>query len=111
MDLNFVEQLPKQATADRANVTRDPVLEELVEALADQAGVWAVYPWQLVRPDLAELGVDHTHSKVVSHVRQIQSRAKRGEYPFNEYVVEVAVRKKVGFIRVKAPNDRTRRGF
>lgn len=111
MKLKFVDTLPKHGTAVNRNTMRLDVLEELVEVLAGEAGTWAVYPWQLVRPDLAEQGLQDTDKKVVSHVRQVQTLAKRGEEPFNEYLVEVAIRRKVAYIRVKAPEDQDLRNL
>lgn len=105
MKLEFVDTLPKHGTAINRTTMRLDVLDELVDALAGEAGTWAVYPWRLVRPDLAEQGLEDADKKVTSHVRQVQQMAKRGEEPFNEYLVEVAIRRKVAYIRVKAPED------
>lgn len=106
MELKFVDKLPKQATGRRSNAMRIQVLEELVEALAGNAGDWAIYPWQLVRPDLA--GLDENDKKVASHIRSIQQMCKAGEEPFDDYMFEMTVRRRIPFIRVILPEPPVR---
>lgn len=106
MDLNFIDQLPKMATGNRANRMRAEVLRELIDALAEQPNTWAVYPWQKVRPDLADLGLKS--SKVQSHINQLRTIIKDQEPPFNGVQVELVVRQSVPFIRLVVPQHRLR---
>ena len=104
MKLEFVDHLPGRP--GRAGITNTLALAELVETLAGYPNEWAVYPHATIRPDLADATPDN--KILLAHIRGIQQKAKKGAHPFDEYQVEVAIRRGVGYIRVVADERRLR---
>lgn len=112
MELEFVERLPSSSAGAKRNGTREDVLARIADALLDQPGDWAVFPWQKTRPDLLDLEDEETKERrVLAHMRQIQQRVKRSSEPFDQAQFEFTVRRGIGFIRVAPLSPRTARNL
>lgn len=112
MELEFVERLPSSSAGAKRNGTREDVLAKIADALLDQPGVWAVFPWQKTRPDLLDLEDEETRDRrVLAHMRGIQTRINKGAEPFDQAQFEFTVRRGIGFIRVAPLSPRAARNL
>lgn len=105
LKLQFVDMLPPAAGKMDTSV-----LVEILDRLAEEPNQWAVYPWHLVRRDLADRDLTEQDNEVKKHMALVQDWVRRDKEPFSRYQVEVAIRRGVCFIRVLGPDgERTRR--